>query len=36
MSKFVEEIKKDIKGMEARHEQHKEQRHERHEEMKFA
>ena len=36
MSKFVEELKKDIEGIEARHEQKKEIRHERHEEKKFA
>ena len=36
MSKFVDELKKDIEGMEARHEQHKELRHEKHEEKKFA
>ena len=36
MSKFIEEMKKDIEGMEARHEQHKELRHEKHEEKKFA
>ena len=36
MSKFVDELKKDIEGMEARHEQHKELRHEKHEENKFA
>ena len=28
MSKFVDDLKKDIEGMEARHEQHKELRHE--------
>ena len=31
MSKFVDDLKKDIEGMEARHEQHKELRHEKHE-----
>ena len=31
-----DELKKDIEGMEARHEQHKELRHEKHEEKKFA
>ena len=36
MSKFVDDLKKDIEGMEARHEQHKELRHEKHEEKKFA
>ena len=35
MSKFVDELKKDIEGMEARHEQHKELRHEKHEEKKI-
>ena len=30
MSKFVDDLKKDIEGMEARHEQHKELRHEKH------
>ena len=33
---FVDDLKKDIEGMEARHEQHKELRHEKHEEKKFA
>ena len=36
MSKFVENLKEDIKGMEAHHQQKKEERHEKHEEHKFA